>query len=70
MSSQSVKILRLTFLKPNNVIPETPNDLGFVSNTLREYKKEEQIKFSQYPQNVYIKVHDRTRPLCMLKEKV
>ena len=47
-----------TFLKLNNVIPETPNDLVFVSNTLREYKEEGQIKFSQYPQNVYIKVHN------------
>ena len=36
-------------LKLNNLIPETPNDLIFVSNT--GDKKEGQIKFSQYPQN-------------------
>ena len=53
------------FLKPNNVIPETPNDLVFVSNTLREYKEEGQIEFSQYPQNVYIKVHDQDPYACL-----
>ena len=56
------------FLKPNNVIPETPNDLVFVSNTLREYKEEGQVKFSQYPQNVYIKVHDQDPYACLRKK--
>ena len=57
-----------TFLKPNNVIPETPNDLVFVSNTLREYKEEGQINFSQYLQNVYIKVHDQDPYACLRKK--
>ena len=35
-----------TLLKSNKVIPETPNDLVFISNTLREYKDEGPIKFS------------------------
>ena len=56
------------FLKPNSVIPETPNDLVFVSNTLREYKEEGQIKSSQYPQNVYIKVHDQDPYACLRKK--
>ena len=56
------------FLKPDNVIPETPNDLVFVSNTLREYKEEGKIKFSQYPQNVYIKVHDQDLYACLRKK--
>ena len=56
-----------TFLKPNNVIPETLNDLAFVSNTLRVYKKEEQIRFCQYPQNVYIKAHDQDPYACSRK---
>ena len=56
------------FLKPNSVIPETLNDLVFVSNTLREHKEEGQIKFSQYPQNVYIKVHDQDPYACLTKK--
>ena len=60
MSPQIVEMLRLWNLsEANNVIPETPNDLDFASNTLREYKEEGQIKFSQYPQSVYIKVRDQ-----------
>ena len=57
-----------TFLKPNNVIPETQNDLVFVSNTLREYKEEGQIQFCQYPQNVYTKVHDQDPYACLRKK--
>ena len=57
-----------TFLKPSNVIPETPNDLVFVSNTLRQCKEEGQIKFSQYPQNIYIKVHDQDPYVCLRKK--
>ena len=34
-----------TLLKPNKVIPETPNDLVFISNTLREYKDEDLSNF-------------------------
>ena len=56
------------FPKPNNVIPETPNDLVFVSDTLREYKEERQIKFSQYPQNVCIKVNDQDAYACLRKK--
>ena len=55
-------------LKPNNVIPKTSNDLVFVSNTLRECKEEGQIKFSQYPQNVYIKVNDQDPYTCLRKK--
>ena len=57
-----------TFLRPNNLIPETPNDLVFISNTLREYKEEGQIKFCQYPQNVSIKVHDQDPYACLRKK--
>ena len=56
------------FLKINNVTPETPNDLVFVSNTLREYKEEGQVKFSQYPQSIYIKVHDQDPYACLRKK--
>ena len=57
-----------TFLRPHKVIPETKNDQVFVSNTLREYKEKGQIKFSQYPQNVYIKVHDQDPYECLWKK--
>ena len=57
-----------TFLKPNSVIPETPTDLALVSNTLRAYKEKGQIKFSQYPQNFYIKVHDQDPYACLRKK--
>ena len=56
------------FLKPTNMIPDTPNDLVFVSSTLTEYKEEGQIKFSQYPQNVYMKVHDQDPYACLRKK--
>ena len=59
-----------TLLKPNNVIPETQNDLVFVPNTLRECKEEGQIKFSQYPENVYIKVHDQNTYVCLRKSLI
>ena len=58
------------FLKPNNVIPETPNDLVLVSNTLREYKEEGQIKSSQFPQNVSVKVHDQDSYACLRKSLI
>ena len=52
-----------TFLKPNtyanNVIPENPGNLVFALDTVREYKEECQIKFPQYKQNGYIKVHNQ-----------
>ena len=57
-----------TFLNPNNVISETPNDLVFVSNTLIEYEEEGQTKFSLYPQNIYIKVHDQDPYTCLRKK--
>ena len=57
-----------TFLKPNNVIPETQNDLVFASNIVRQYKEEGQIKFSKYPQNVYIKIQDQDLYACLKKK--
>ena len=55
------------FLKPNNVISETRNEI-FASNKVREYNEEEKNKFSQYPQNVYIKVHDQDLCACLRKK--
>ena len=69
MSSQGVKILRLwNFSEAKQRVPETQNDLVFVSNTLREYKEEGQIQFSQYPQNVFIKAHDQDPYACLRKK--
>ena len=50
------------------MIPETPNDLVFVSSTLGEYREEGQTKFYQYSQNVYIKVHDQDPYACVRKK--
>ena len=58
------------FLKPNNVIPEAANDLVLVSITLREYKEEGQIKSSQFPQNVSVKVHDQDSYACLRKSLI
>ena len=50
-----------TFLKPNNLIPETPNDLIFISNTLKEYKQEGQILRKKFNFHVEaIKLYDKT----------
>ena len=50
------------------MIPETPNDLVFVSNTLGGYREEGQTKFCQYLQNFYIKVHDQDPYACVRKK--
>lgn len=48
--------------------PENQGNLVFALDAVREYKEEWQIKFLQYQQNDYIKLHNQYPYACLRKK--